>query len=79
MMPIANRCVLGRWRALRLADHLAPMARAAPIALIALAIRAAFVLQFSGGPLFDANLAQGAEMEVPIGWARRRDDRRCGS
>ena len=79
MMPSANRCALGRRRALRLADYLSPMARAALIALIAMAICAAFVLPSSGGPLFDANLAQATEMEVPIGWARRRDDRRCGS
>jgi len=55
------------------AGRLTPIARAALIALVALAIRAAFVLQFSGQPLFDANQVQGTDMEAsPPGRAHRR-------
>jgi 4-amino-4-deoxy-L-arabinose transferase-like glycosyltransferase len=54
-----------------MAGRLTPIARAALIALVALAIRAAFVLQFSDLPLFDANQVQGTDMEALTAWARR--------
>ena len=71
MMPSADRHGRDPFRALPLTGRLTPMARAALIALVALGIRVAFVLQFSGQPLFDANLAQGTDMQALIGWARR--------
>jgi len=52
----------------------APLARAAVVSLFALLFRVAFVLDFSSQPLFDANLAQGTDMQVLIGWARRIAD-----
>jgi 4-amino-4-deoxy-L-arabinose transferase-like glycosyltransferase len=45
--------------------------RALLIGVLALLVRAVFVLDFVRRPLFDANLATGTDMLVLVGWARR--------
>ena len=45
--------------------------RALLIGLLALSVRAAFVLDFSSQPLFDVNLVPGTDMEFLVEWARR--------